>query len=91
MVCEYQAAKNIRARKNGDLAFFYHSGRKPDVIGIVEICREILYRSHGCDTKIYVVDVRAVQKLPNVVFLKDIKENSQLRDMILLKQSRLFL
>ena len=35
------------------------------------------------------VDVRAIQELPKVVFLKDIREKSLLRNMILLKQSRL--
>ena len=39
--------------------------------------------------KFVAIDVRAVQTLPKVVFLKDIKENSLLRDMILLRQSRL--
>ena len=39
-VRNYQAAKNMRSMKKGDFAFFYHLGRKPHIIGIVQICRE---------------------------------------------------
>lgn len=88
-VRNYQAAKNMRAMKKGDLAFFYQSGRKPHVIGIVEICREYYIDPTDSTQKFVAVDVRAVKELPKVVFLKDIKENSLLRDMILLRQSRL--
>ena len=38
-VRNFQAANNLRAMKNGDRAFFYHSNEGKDVVGIVEIVR----------------------------------------------------
>lgn len=36
-VRNYQARNFMRAMKLGDLAFFYHSGDKPEIAGLVEI------------------------------------------------------
>lgn len=39
-VRNYQARNCMRAMKIGDLAFFYHSGDKPEIAGLVEIVTE---------------------------------------------------
>lgn len=39
-VRNYQARNFMRAMKVGDLAFFYHSGGKPEIAGLVEIVTE---------------------------------------------------
>lgn len=40
-VRNYQARNFMRdTMKRGDLGFFYHSGRKPAIVGIVEVIRE---------------------------------------------------
>ena len=39
-VRNYQAAKNLRAMKKGDLCFFYHSNIGKEIVGIVEVVRE---------------------------------------------------
>ena len=36
-VRNYQAAKNLRTMKKGDLCFFYHSVKERDVVGIVKV------------------------------------------------------
>ena len=39
-VRNHQAAKNLRAMKIGDKAFFYHSVNEKRIVGIVEVVRE---------------------------------------------------
>jgi predicted RNA-binding protein with PUA-like domain len=84
------AAKNhLMAMKRGDLAFFYHSGEGKEVVGIVEIIKDY-YPDHTDETgKFGMVDVRAVEALPNPVTLDKVKTEPKLKDMALLKYSRL--
>ncbi len=44
-VRNYQARNFMRAMKIGDQGFFYHSGKNPEITGIVEITREA-YADH---------------------------------------------
>ena len=39
-VRNYQAAKNLRNMKTGDLCFFYHSNIGKEIVGIVKVVRE---------------------------------------------------
>ena len=39
-VRNYQAAKNLKSMKKGDLCFFYHSNIGKEIIGIVEVIKE---------------------------------------------------
>merc|ERR1711898_32876 len=39
-VRNYQAAKNLRSMKKGDLCFFYHSNIGKEIVGIVEVIKE---------------------------------------------------
>ena len=39
-VRNYQARNFMRAMRTGDEGFFYHSGKRPEIAGIVRICRE---------------------------------------------------
>ena len=38
-VRNYQAAKNLRTMKKGDLCFFYHSNIGKEIVGIVEVIK----------------------------------------------------
>ena len=38
-VRNYQAAKNLRNMKKGDLCFFYHSNIGKEIVGIVEVIK----------------------------------------------------
>ena len=40
-VRNYQAAKNLKAMKKGDLCFFYHSNIGKEIVGIVEVIKEL--------------------------------------------------
>ena len=39
-VRNYQAAKNLKTMKKGDLCFFYHSNIGKEIVGIVEVIKE---------------------------------------------------
>ena len=40
-VRNYQAAKNLKSMKKGDLCFFYHSNIGKEIVGIVEVVKEV--------------------------------------------------
>lgn len=81
------AAKNMRAMKKGDLAFFYHTGDEKAVVGIVKVVKEAY--SDPSDDKWPLVDVAAVEALPNPVTLADVKAEPKLAEMTLVRNARL--
>ncbi|OUD09724.1 ubiquinol-cytochrome C reductase [Marivivens niveibacter] len=88
-VRNYQARNNMRAMKLGDQGFFYHSRSGLEIVGIVEICAESHPDSTTDDERWDCVDVRAVKPLKRAVTLEQIKQDDRLKDMVLLKNSRL--
>ena len=88
-VRNYQARNNLKEMKKNDLCFFYHSVTERSIVGIVKVVKE--YYSDPTDKtgRFVVVDVKATKKLKNSVSLDQIKENSKLKDIALVKQSRL--
>jgi predicted RNA-binding protein with PUA-like domain len=88
-VRNYQAAANMKAMAIGDRGFFYHSVDEKRIVGIVDVIGS--YRPDPTDEtgKFGLVDVRAVGALPRPVTLAEIKANPALKDMVLVKNSRL--
>jgi predicted RNA-binding protein with PUA-like domain len=88
-VRNFQAAKNMKAMVKGDLGFFYHSGDEKRIVGIVEVIGT--YRPDPTDEtgKFGLVDVKAVKDFPRPVTLVEIKAEPKLKDMVLVKNSRL--
>lgn len=88
-VRNYQASNNMKAMKIGDKAFFYHSNKGLEIVGIVEVVKEY-YPDHTDPTERFgMVDFKTVKAMPNPVTLKQIKATPALADMALVKQSRL--
>ena len=88
-VRNYQARNNMRAMKKGDLAFFYHSGGERACVGIVKIVVEAHPDSTASTDQWECVDVAAVTDLPKPMTLAEIKAEPQLKDMVLVNNSRL--
>jgi predicted RNA-binding protein with PUA-like domain len=88
-VRNYQAANNMKAMKKGDLAFFYHSNVGLEIVGIMEITKEAHPDPTDEKKRFVMVDVKPVQALKKTVTLKQIKTDPALKDMALVKQSRL--
>jgi predicted RNA-binding protein with PUA-like domain len=88
-VRNHQAKANLMKMKKGDRAFFYHSGEARAVVGVAEVTREH-YLDPTDKTKTFVtVDMKAGKPLPKPVTLADIRKESKLADMVLVKNSRL--
>ena len=85
----YQARNFMRDMKIGDLGFFYHSNEGKEVVGIIEVCREIHPDSTTDDERWECVDVRAVCDMPEPVTLAAVKANPKLAEMSLVKSMRL--
>ncbi|PZQ45255.1 MAG: EVE domain-containing protein [Micavibrio aeruginosavorus] len=88
-VRNYTAANNMKAMKVGDRAFFYHSNIGKEIVGIVEIVKEYYPDPTDEKGKFGMVDVKAVEPLAKPVTLAKIKETASLKDMDLLRLSRL--
>ena len=88
-VRNYQARNNLKKMQNGDLCFFYHSVTERSIVGIVKVVREFYNDPTDKTGKFVVVDVKAYKKLKNSVSLDQIKKIKKLKDIALIKQSRL--
>jgi predicted RNA-binding protein with PUA-like domain len=88
-VRNYQARNNMRAMKLGDKGFFYHSNADKAVVGIVEVCKAAHRDSTAKEGDWDCVDIRALQDVPQAVSLEVIKNDTRLKEMVLVKNSRL--
>ena len=89
-VRNHTAKLNLMKMKKGDRAFFYHSNEGKEIVGIAEVVRES-YPDPTAEagSPWVVVDFKAVMPLKTPVRLAAIKEDAKLKDMALVKQSRL--
>jgi predicted RNA-binding protein with PUA-like domain len=86
----HTAKLNLIKMKKGDRAFFYHSNVGKEIVGIAEIIREHYPDPTAKPGDPWVaVDIAAREKLPTPVTLDAIKAEPKLKDMALLKISRL--
>ena len=88
-VRNYQAAKNLKNMKVGDLCFFYHSNIGKEIVGIVKVIEESFIDPSDKLKKFVAVKVKFEKKLKKPVTLENIKKISQLKQLPLIKQSRL--
>lgn len=101
-VRNYQARNMLRDEiKKGDLGFFYHSScTPPGIAGIVEVVKEGYPDNTAWDIRSahydagstpdnprwYMVDVKLVKKFPRFITLDEIKRQSKLKDMLILRK-----
>ena len=88
-VRNYQAANNLKKMKKGDLCFFYHSNIGKEIVGIVEVIKTAFIDPTDKIKKFVAVKVKFKNKLKSPVTLENIKENKDLKNLPLIKQSRL--
>ena len=88
-VRNYQAAKNLKNMKKGDLCFFYHSNIGKEIVGIVEVIKEAYLDKTDQSGRFVAVSVKFIKKFNRPVTLEEIKKNKQLSHLSLIKQSRL--
>jgi predicted RNA-binding protein with PUA-like domain len=88
-VRNHAAQGHMKAMREGDLAFFYHSNIGLEAVGIMTIVGEAVPDSTDDSGKWIAVHVAPYEKLAKPVTLKAMKADSALADMVMLRQSRL--
>jgi len=88
-VRNYAARNNMRAMKEGDLAFFYHSNEGKEIVGIAKVVKEAYQDPTTDDTNWVVVEFSPVEALKNPVTLAKIKAEPMLSTMELVRLGRL--
>ena len=88
-VRNFTARGNLKAMKQGEQAFFYHTGDEKQVVGIVEIIREAYKDPTDEKGVFYCVDTRAVKPFPKPVTLATVKADAKLKNMKLAREPRL--
>jgi len=87
-VRNYAARLHLRAMKKGDKAFFYHSNKGTEIVGIAEILREA-YQDPTTPDDWSSVDIKPVRPLKKSVSLAQVKDRKDLADMALIRLGRL--
>ena len=101
-VRNYQARNMLRDEvKAGDQVLFYHSNCKPPgIVGVAEVVKEgypdftawnpesSYYdpRSTKEKPQWFMVDIKFVEKFPQIISLDDLKQNSKLHEMLILRK-----
>jgi predicted RNA-binding protein with PUA-like domain len=88
-VRNHLAAVHMRAMKTGDKVFFYHSNIGVEVVAIMTVSAEYFIDPSDEKGKFVAVKVQPVRRLASPVTLKAIKANPALKDMELVRMSRL--
>ena len=88
-VRNYQAAKNLKSMKKGDLCFFYHSNIGKEIVGVIEVIKEAYLDKTDKSGRFVAVTVKFIEKLSKPITLESIKKSKELNHLALIKQSRL--
>jgi len=88
-VRNYAARNNLRRMRKGDEVLFYHSGEEKAVAGIAKVTRSAYQDPTAKEGDWATVDLAPVKPLRRLVTLREIKGNSRLKGIPLVRQSRL--
>lgn len=88
-VRNFQARNHLRAMKKGDAVLFYHSGEEKQIVGLARVEKEAYPDPTATEGDWSAVDIVPVKPLKNLVTLQQIKADKLLKDMPLVRQSRL--
>ena len=88
-VRNYQAANNLKKMRKGELCFFYHQNIGKEIVVIVEVIKTAFIDPTDKEKRFVAVKVKYKNKLKAPVSLENIKKNKDLKDIALIKQSRL--
>ena len=88
-VRNFQARNNLRAMKKGDLVLFYHSVSEKQIVGVAKVEREAYPDATADEGDWSSVDLVPHLGLNQPVSLEVIKSDRVLKEMPLVRQSRL--
>lgn len=88
-VRNFAARNNLRRMSKGDQVLFYHSGEDKGVVGIAKVNRTAYQDPTAKDEDWSAVDLAPVKPLAKPVTLAQIKAEPRLKNIALVRQSRL--
>ena len=88
-VRNFTARLNLRAMKKGDAVFFYHSNVGKEVVGLARVDKEAYADPTATEGDWSCVDLVPVKALKTPVSLDSLKQDNILKDLPLVRQSRL--
>ncbi len=88
-VRNFQARNNLRLMKTGDRVFYYHSGTGKEIVGLAKVLRSAYPDPTATEGDWSSVDLGPEQALTSPVTLVQIKADAVLKEMALVKNSRL--
>jgi predicted RNA-binding protein with PUA-like domain len=88
-VRNFAARNNLRRMAKGDQVLFYHSGEDKAVVGIAKVTRTAYPDTTAKEGEWSAVDLVPLKALPKPVTLAEIKAKPQLKNIALVRQSRL--
>jgi predicted RNA-binding protein with PUA-like domain len=88
-VRNFRARSYLKEMKLGERAFFYHTGKAKEIVGIVKVIREPYPDPTATEGSWVCVDVEAVEPLKKPVTLAEVKADPRFKEMPLVKYARL--
>ncbi len=88
-VRNYQARNNMQKMRLGDQVFFYHSIHDKAIVGVMEVCGDYEPDPGDISGKFIQVPMKPLKPAKHWLTLAEIKMHDQLKEMSLVKQSRL--
>jgi predicted RNA-binding protein with PUA-like domain len=88
-VRNYVARNHLKAMKKGDEVFYYHSNEGLSIVGIAKVIKEAYQDPTTTEDAWVTIDLKPVKSLKHPVSMKQIKTEQRLKDMALLRISRL--
>lgn len=88
-VRNYQARNNLRAMAKGDLVFYYHSGEEKQIVGLAQVDKPAYPDPTAKEGDWSSVDLVPLKAVKQPVTLKEIKADGVLKEMLLVRNSRL--
>jgi predicted RNA-binding protein with PUA-like domain len=88
-VRNYAARNNLKAMKKGDMLLYYHSNEGLEIVGVAKVSKEHFPDPTIDDETWVAINVKPVKALKKFITLSQIKADPILKEMALVKLSRL--
>jgi predicted RNA-binding protein with PUA-like domain len=88
-VRNYTARNNLKSMKKGDKVFYYHSGEGKEVVGLATVSKPFFPDPTAKEGDWVAVELTAGKEVKSPVTLAAIKANTKLKNIALVRLSRL--
>lgn len=88
-VRNFQARNNLRAMKKGDIVFYYHSNVGKEIVGVAKVTKEAYPDPTAEEGDWSAVEISPVKAVKTPVTLEQMKADPVLKNMALVRNSRI--